>query len=206
MVSIAIVGDMQLIAKGQAHLELSVRNTSEVPASLIEDKKQEFRATVQGAHTFSNEYMGSRPGKAASMSVTSVSQFYFPRCDVDFPRVTIINRRKNGVKVTVENETSFFADAAVIAMPLGERRYYRNEDQEKEKLRNIFPLIALLEQNPDTYKPPVGKQHVTCQGAWKIGTYEINAKWCDSNCGHIADAGLGQDGDTIGRECKLLLV
>ncbi|GKE44382.1 polyamine oxidase 2, partial [Tanacetum coccineum] len=66
--------------------------------------------------------------------------------------VTSINRRKNGVKVTVENETSFFADAAVIAMPLGERRYYRNEDQEKEKLRNIFPLIALLEQNPDTYK------------------------------------------------------
>ncbi|GJY18893.1 replication protein A 70 kDa DNA-binding subunit B [Tanacetum coccineum] len=106
---------------------------------------------------------------AASMSVTSVSQFYFPRCDADFQgvehaqkehkginevyqRVTSINRRKNGVKVTVENETSFFADAAVIAMPLGERRYYRNEDQEKEKLRNIFPLIALLEQNPDTYK------------------------------------------------------
>ncbi|GKC98412.1 denticleless protein homolog A [Tanacetum coccineum] len=33
--------------------------------------------------------------------------------------VTSINRRKNGVKVTVENETSFFAHAAVIAMPLG---------------------------------------------------------------------------------------
>ncbi|GKA28572.1 ribonuclease H-like domain-containing protein [Tanacetum coccineum] len=32
-------GDMQLIAKGQAHLELSVHNTSEVPAYLIEDKK-----------------------------------------------------------------------------------------------------------------------------------------------------------------------
>ncbi|PWA74707.1 polyamine oxidase 2 [Artemisia annua] len=34
-------------------------------------------------------------------------------------RVTSINRRKNGVKVTVENGTTFFADAAVIAVPLG---------------------------------------------------------------------------------------
>ncbi|GJU34612.1 hypothetical protein Tco_1182966 [Tanacetum coccineum] len=41
MVSIAIICDMQLIAKGQAHLELSVHNTAEVPASLIEDKKIE---------------------------------------------------------------------------------------------------------------------------------------------------------------------
>ncbi|XP_076918222.1 polyamine oxidase 2-like, partial [Bidens hawaiensis] len=33
-------------------------------------------------------------------------------------RVTKINRRKNGVKVTIENGTTFFADAAVIAVPL----------------------------------------------------------------------------------------
>ncbi|KAM0047913.1 putative oxidoreductase [Helianthus debilis subsp. tardiflorus] len=31
----------------------------------------------------------------------------------------VINRRKNGVKVTIENGTTFFADAAVIAVPLG---------------------------------------------------------------------------------------
>nr|GEY22690.1 mRNA capping enzyme, putative [Tanacetum cinerariifolium] len=37
-VSIAIVADTPLIAKGQAHLELSVHNIKEVPASLIEDK------------------------------------------------------------------------------------------------------------------------------------------------------------------------
>ncbi|KAL8227732.1 hypothetical protein R6Q57_015316 [Mikania cordata] len=34
-------------------------------------------------------------------------------------RATKINRRKNGVKVTIENGTTFFADAAVIAVPLG---------------------------------------------------------------------------------------
>ncbi|GKB50656.1 hypothetical protein Tco_0901409 [Tanacetum coccineum] len=34
----AIVADARLIAKGQAHLELPVHNTNEVPASLIEDK------------------------------------------------------------------------------------------------------------------------------------------------------------------------
>nr|GEX06789.1 hypothetical protein [Tanacetum cinerariifolium] len=34
----AIVADALLIAKGQAYLELSMHNTEEVPASLIEDK------------------------------------------------------------------------------------------------------------------------------------------------------------------------
>ncbi|KAI3711098.1 hypothetical protein L2E82_14106 [Cichorium intybus] len=34
-------------------------------------------------------------------------------------RVTKINRRKNGVKVTVENGKTLFADAAVVAVPLG---------------------------------------------------------------------------------------
>ncbi|XP_071705477.1 polyamine oxidase 2-like [Rutidosis leptorrhynchoides] len=34
-------------------------------------------------------------------------------------RVTRINRRKNGVKVTIENGTTLFADAVVIAVPLG---------------------------------------------------------------------------------------
>nr|GEW92922.1 hypothetical protein [Tanacetum cinerariifolium] len=37
-------------------------------------------------------------------------------------------------------------------LPVQEKEYYLNKDQEKEKLRNIFPFIALLEQNPDTYK------------------------------------------------------
>ncbi|GJT03066.1 replication protein A 70 kDa DNA-binding subunit B [Tanacetum coccineum] len=99
-------------------------------------------STVQGAHTFSNEYMGSMPGKAASMSVTSVSQFYFPRCDADFPRVTSINRRKNGVKVTVENETSFFADAAVIAMPLGVLKKGAKEmEMNLTQLCDLDPMI-----------------------------------------------------------------
>ncbi|KAD3641973.1 hypothetical protein E3N88_31197 [Mikania micrantha] len=34
-------------------------------------------------------------------------------------RVKKINRRSNGVKVTVENGKSFFADAAIVAVPLG---------------------------------------------------------------------------------------
>lgn len=34
-------------------------------------------------------------------------------------RVQKINRRTSGVKVTVENGTTFFADAAVVAVPLG---------------------------------------------------------------------------------------
>ncbi|GJV98309.1 putative ribonuclease H-like domain-containing protein, partial [Tanacetum coccineum] len=33
-----------------------------------------------------------------------------------------------------------------------ERKYYLYKDQEKEKLRNRFPFITLLEQNQDTYK------------------------------------------------------
>ncbi|XP_024994102.1 probable polyamine oxidase 2 isoform X1 [Cynara cardunculus var. scolymus] len=34
-------------------------------------------------------------------------------------RVTKINRRNNGVKVTVENGKTFFADAVIVAVPLG---------------------------------------------------------------------------------------
>ncbi|KAI3728623.1 hypothetical protein L6452_17262 [Arctium lappa] len=34
-------------------------------------------------------------------------------------RVAKINRRKNGVKVTVENGKTFFADAVIVAVPLG---------------------------------------------------------------------------------------
>lgn len=34
-------------------------------------------------------------------------------------RVTKINRRKNGVKVSVENGKTLFADAVVVAVPLG---------------------------------------------------------------------------------------
>lgn len=34
-------------------------------------------------------------------------------------RVKKINRRTNGVKITIENGNTFFADAAIVAVPLG---------------------------------------------------------------------------------------
>ncbi|GJS47258.1 retrovirus-related pol polyprotein from transposon TNT 1-94 [Tanacetum coccineum] len=72
-------------------------------------------------------------------------------------------RRNSRAKTNTFEENSYLLPYAVsskedmayqrqLITRIRERKYYLKKDREKEKLRNRFLLIALLEQNPDTYK------------------------------------------------------
>ncbi|GKA73954.1 probable polyamine oxidase 2 [Tanacetum coccineum] len=66
-------------------------------------------------------------------------------------RVKKINRRTNGVKVTVENGETFFADAAIVAVPLGQLA--KDIEKMSDEAAASFAFAQLKKILPDASSP-----------------------------------------------------
>ncbi|GKA84338.1 probable polyamine oxidase 2 [Tanacetum coccineum] len=66
-------------------------------------------------------------------------------------RVKKINRRMNGVKVTVENGETFFADAAIVAVPLGQLA--KDIEKMSDEAAASFAFAQLKKILPDASSP-----------------------------------------------------
>ncbi|GKA17445.1 hypothetical protein Tco_0697282 [Tanacetum coccineum] len=170
-VSIAIVADMPLIAKGQAHLEFSVHNTEEVPVSrsLIADENKKVASppivTTSNVVTPTVEKtnddfqtMGKKKKKGKSKS-TNGGQFAGPSVKQNVryePKTTLSAPKKGATNVGNASKSSSMLKTAVNyptkdnITTSNSYSVLNDEEDEEEHVENVYNESANLFSNTKT--------------------------------------------------------